>query len=49
MATVLTPIPTEDFDPTEAAVPWKIAASARALGPIRNTGREPTAEPMRGW
>jgi len=24
MPTVLVPIPTEDFDPTEAAVPWKI-------------------------
>jgi protease I len=24
MLTVLVPIPTEDFDPTEAAVPWKI-------------------------
>jgi protease I len=29
MATVLIPVPTEDFDPTEAAVPWQ---TLRALG-----------------
>jgi protease I len=29
MATVLIPIPSQDFDPTEAAVPWK---TLRALG-----------------
>ena len=29
MATVLIPVPSEDFDPTEAAVPWK---TLRALG-----------------
>lgn len=28
MATVLIPIPKTDFDPTEAAVPWKILRAA---------------------
>ena len=48
MATVLIPIPSEDFDPTETGVPWKI------LGAQGHTVRFATPDagpgaPMNAW
>jgi putative intracellular protease/amidase len=43
---VLVPLPEEDFDPTEAAVPWKLlTAAGHALAFATPTGRQGRADP----